>query len=208
MLLSLRRMIIGDEGIAGVFLSFFRLTLYVTIPRLMNIVLIGYRGSGKTTIGRKLAEQLWKDFIDTDDQALRRLGRRTIAEVWDQLGETAWRDAEADAAADLLERDELVIALGGGTLTHPRAREAVGAAAHATRIYLQCEPEQLLNRIRADHATDAARPNLTSLGGGIEEVKRVLAEREPTYLDLADHVFDVTHVDPDDAVRYLIARCL
>ena len=64
----------------------------------MNIVLLGYRGSGKTSIGKKLASELWKDFVDLDDATRARFNNQTIADIWAEHGEAAFRAAEADAA--------------------------------------------------------------------------------------------------------------
>ena len=90
----------------------------------------------------------------------------------------------------------------------PAARAAVESAPNTVRIYLQCEPDVLFERIGCDRETAASRPNLTELGGDIEEIRTVLAEREPVYMAVADKVFDVTHLQPEDAVRYLIKLCL
>ncbi|MFP4144489.1 MAG: shikimate kinase [Phycisphaeraceae bacterium] len=174
----------------------------------MNVILIGYRGSGKTTIGRKLADQLWKEFADVDDAVRRRFGIDSIAEIWETHGEAAFREAEVETVRELLGRENHVIALGGGTVMQPGGREAVEQAADAKRIYLYCQPEELFARIEADAATATARPSLTAMGGGIEEIRAVLAERDPVYREVADAVFDVTHVSPDEAVRYLVAQYL
>ncbi|MFK7788870.1 MAG: shikimate kinase, partial [Phycisphaeraceae bacterium] len=91
----------------------------------MNIVLLGYRGSGKTSIGRQLAVELWKDFVDLDDATRARFNNQTIADIWTDHGEAAFRKAEADAAVELLSNENQVIALGGGTLTTDAGKAAV-----------------------------------------------------------------------------------
>lgn len=174
----------------------------------MNIILLGYRGSGKTTIGKALAEQLWKTFVDVDAHICKWFGGLTIAEIWKQHGEPAFRATEVQVTCELLQRHDQVIALGGGTVMQEQARKAVKDAVNTVRIYLYCEPEELLRRITGDAGTATARPSLTALGGGIEEIKSVLAQRDPVYRDVADKVFDVTHVSADDAVRHIIQRCL
>lgn len=174
----------------------------------MKVILFGYRGSGKTSIGRKLADQIWKDFLDVDQETCRRLGNDSIAAIWAEHGEPAWRAAEVEVTRELVGREDAVIALGGGTLMQTAAREAVEQAKDATRIYLYCESAELARRIAADPGSAASRPNLTALGGGVEEIKAVLAQRDPVYRAVADHVFDVTHLNVEDAVRYLIKRCL
>ena len=173
-----------------------------------NIILIGYRGSGKTTLGRLLADQLWKKFVDVDEVTCRKLGGRTIAQIWEQDGEPAWREAEIEVTKEVLAKKDQVIGLGGGTLMQPEAKRTVAEAPNAIRIYLKCEPQELFRRIANDTRSAATRPHLTGLGGGLEEIQQVLAQRDPVYQAVADHVFDVTMVDPEGGLRHLIKRCL
>src|ERR1043166_3173868 len=67
----------------------------------MNIVLIGYRGSGKTTIGRLLAEQLWKTFADVDHEIMKRYGGLNVAQIWQQHGEPDYRRVEGEVTQAL-----------------------------------------------------------------------------------------------------------
>lgn len=174
-----------------------------------NIILIGYRGSGKSSVGRKLADQLWKTLCDTDQGVRDRFGGRSIAEIWATEGEPAFREAEEAVTVAACAGSGLVIALGGGSLMRPGARRAV-AASDGVRIYLRCEPAELARRIAADPGSGDQRPGLTGGGGAarIEEIAAVLAEREPVYREVADVEFDVTLTDVDEAVRHLIARHL
>ena len=174
----------------------------------MNIILIGYRACGKTTVGKMLAEHLWKTFVDIDDEALKKMDSDSITEVFEERGEAVWRDAEVQVTKELVQRLDMVIGLGGGTLMQPEARQAIKQAADTVRIYLRCEPTELLHRIQTDTMSAARRPNLTNLGGGIEEITHVLAEREPVYRAVADKEFDVTHVAAKDALRHIIVKCL
>lgn len=171
----------------------------------MNIILIGYRGSGKTSMGRILADRLWKTFVDVDVEACRRFGIDSIARIWEQFGEPAWRRMEVQVTQEVCAAEDHVIALGGGTLMQPEARLAVQNAM-ATRVYLHCDPEELYRRVSGDTRSAQTRPNLTGLGGGIEEIRAVLAQREPVYRAVADKELDVTHLNVEDAVRYLIEK--
>ncbi|MEX0775176.1 MAG: shikimate kinase [Phycisphaeraceae bacterium] len=173
----------------------------------MNIILIGYRGCGKTTLGRQLADHLWKTFVDVDREICRRFDNLTIAKIWAAHGEPRFREVETQVTAEACAKDEQVIALGGGTLMQPKSRAAVEQS-KAVRIYLKCNAEELLKRIEGDPDTAGTRPNLTPHQGGLEEIKAMLAVREPVYLAVADKVFDVTHLPPADALSHLIRRCL
>lgn len=174
----------------------------------MNIIFMGYRGSGKTSIGKKIAGQTWKDFVDTDAEVVKRFDGRSIADIWETDGEPAFRAAEVQVAQECLNRDDHVIALGGGTVMQAGVPEMIRAATDAKRIYLHCKPAVLAERIAADAASTANRPSLTGsaaagASGGVEEITAVLEERDPVYRDLADVVFDVSYVDLPAAVAYL-----
>lgn len=171
----------------------------------MSVILLGYRGSGKSTIGRKLADRLWLHCVDTDDLIVRSAGR-SIREIFESDGEDRFRDLESQAVEQALAGEEKVIALGGGAVLREGNRELLKRSGHP-RIYLRCEPAVLLQRIRSDPATAANRPALTKLGGGLEEVQALLAQREPLYRDAMTAELDVTHLSVDEAVSY-VARML
>ncbi|MEM1108674.1 MAG: shikimate kinase [Planctomycetota bacterium] len=172
----------------------------------MNIILLGYRGSGKTSIGKKIANQTWKDFVDVDDEIRKRFDGKTVAEIWETDGEPAYREVEVEVTQELVKRENHVIGLGGGTAMQPAAFEAIKNAPDTKRIYLSCKPAVLAERIAADPQSAATRPALTegsSGGDALEEITAVLAERDPVYQELADAVFDVSYVDVAAAVAYL-----
>lgn len=168
----------------------------------MSIVLIGYRGSGKSTIGKRLADRLWQPFVDVDDLIVKKAGKN-IKQIFEQDGEPAFRELEAEAVREVCKLSEHVIGLGGGTLGREANRQAIRDAGHKV-IYLKCEPAELHRRIQSDPQSAETRPNLTALGGGIEEVKKMLAEREPFYRQVMHAELDVTHLTPEDAVVYIV----
>lgn len=167
----------------------------------MSVVLIGYRGSGKTTIGKRLADRLWQPFVDTDELIVRKAGK-SIREIFEQQGEAAFRDLESTVVRDTLMLQEHVISLGGGALLREENRAALKASGHKV-VYLKCEPAELYKRITADPESAATRPDLTD-SGGLEEVTQLLAAREPTYRAAMTAELDVTHLAPPDAVVYIV----
>lgn len=157
----------------------------------MNVILIGYRGSGKSTIGRLLADRLGLAFVDTDDEIQRRFGNRSIKQIWEQYGPKAFRDVEAVVVSELVENADQVLALGGGTVIPPAGRVAVQHARHATRVYLHCDPSELKRRLDADPER-AHRPHWGYDKDAPDHIREHLAEREPIYRMVADRVVDVT----------------
>jgi shikimate kinase len=171
----------------------------------MAVVLLGYRGSGKTTVGRKLADQLWGKFVDTDELVTEAAGK-TIKQIFDDGGEPAFRELESAALRQALVGGFDVIALGGGAVLRDENRTALVASGHK-RVYLRADAETLHRRIDADPSTAASRPALTALGGSVDEVRTLLAAREPLYREVATAELDVTNLSPDECVSR-IARMM
>lgn len=169
----------------------------------MSIVLVGYRGSGKSTIGERLAERLWQPFIDTDELVVRKAGGKTIKEIFDAGGEAAFRDLETGVVREVCLLQDHVIALGGGALIREENRKQMQSAGFKV-IYLKCEPDVLFQHIHADPDTAKTRPPLTQLGGGVEEIRKLLADREPIYRQAMTAELDVTNLTPEEAVVYIV----
>lgn len=167
----------------------------------MSTVLIGYRGSGKTTIGQKLADRLWQDLVDTDRLIVQRAGK-SIKEIFEQKGEEYFRDLEEQVVREVARMQEKVISLGGGAVLRESNRNAIKEAGHKV-IYLRCDPEELHRRIQADTSTSLMRPNLTQFTG-LEEIEKVLAQREPIYRSMMTGELDVTNLSAEDAVVYIV----
>lgn len=166
-----------------------------------TLVLMGLRGSGKSTVGRAAAERWGVGFVDLDDRTLARLrgahGVNTIAEAFTVLGEPVFRRAECAALEDVLGEGG-VIALGGGTPMAPGASELLRTSG-ALLVYLHLDPEALRERIRAE--IDHRRPALRSGGDAVGEIKEVYAERDPLYRLLAQAILEA-----DQPVGVMIDR--
>jgi shikimate kinase len=152
----------------------------------MNIILIGYRASGKTSAGRELARLLGRPFFDTDRMIFGKTGR-TIREIVEKSGWQAFREVEKTVIAELSGLDEVVIAAGGGAVMDP---ENVAMLEERGRfIWLQADARILALRMSRDRTGEAQRPSLTGVGT-LMEVERVLAKRLPVYRAVADVVVD------------------
>src|SRR5262245_52270763 len=138
----------------------------------VRIILIGYRGTGKTTVGRLLAERLGWEFADADDHIEASAGR-SIAAIFatEGEGEAAFRDYEAAAIRELCQCERIVIATGGGAVLRPDNRELLRSAGFVA--WLTATPETIWERLRGDPTTAARRPNLTP-AGGIDEVRALV----------------------------------
>ena len=170
----------------------------------MNIVLIGYRASGKSTIGRLLSERLGLEFVDIDHGIMARYDDKSVAEIWSEFGEPHYRETECDVTEEACGGDGLVIALGGGTPMQPRAFAAIDGAKETTCFFLQAPADVLYQRSQIDVANTANRPAFSGNRSGLEEVEHMLAKREPTYLQLADHTIDVNRLSFEDAANEII----
>jgi shikimate kinase len=168
----------------------------------MSIILAGYRGSGKTTVGRLLGERLELPFVDCDALIVQRAGK-SIREIFAQGGQAEFRRLETQMIGELAGLSNHVIALGGGALGSAQNRKAIAEAKHSV-FYLRCQPPELLRRITADEATSDNRPNLTDLGGGLAEIETLLAQREPIYRAAMTAELDVTHLTPSQAVDHIL----
>lgn len=168
----------------------------------MVITLIGYRGSGKSSVARPLAERLGWNWVDADTVIEQATGR-TIKEIFAAEGEPAFREWERRVMGDLLARDRLVIAAGGGAILNPETRRLVRHAGPV--IWLQASLETLHARIQEDVTTAQRRPNLTSQGG-LAEIAQVLAIREPYYRECASLIVDTDTTSIPEIVEQIVGQ--
>jgi shikimate kinase len=165
-----------------------------------RVILIGYRGTGKSTVGRLVASRLGWDFADADEY-LESAAGRSIAEVFASEGEAGFRDRESAVLSQLCGRDRLVIATGGGAVLRPANRTLLRSAGFVA--WLTASPAVLWDRLRADPASGRRRPNLTP-AGGLDEVRTLLAARTPLYAALADFVCDTETLSPHAAADAIL----
>ncbi len=168
-----------------------------------HVVLVGLMGSGKTTVGRRLAARLDRDFIDADE-ALVEITDRSVAEIFASDGEEGFRAIEADVLEELLEHHRpAVIASGGGVVLRPDSRRRLKAP-EVTVVWLDAGAAFLASRV--EHKEH--RPLL----GGDEAPRAVLerlhAERAPLYAEVADITVDVEpfHREQDKPKKALAER--
>jgi shikimate kinase len=169
----------------------------------MNLALIGYRGTGKTTVAQALAERLQRPWLDADVELERQAGE-TIKEIFARGGEAAFRDLEQAIVAELTARHNVVIAFGGGAILRAENRSAIKSRCRTA--WLTAPPQEILARTAADPSTTERRPNLTT-GGGLEEIEQLLAVREPLYRECADCIV-ATDARPPNSIADEILACL
>jgi len=154
-----------------------------------RVVLVGFMGAGKTTVAPRLAALLGWDHLDMDPEIERRTGL-TVAEIFRQRGEPAFRQEEKALAAELVERDRLVVAAGGGAFAQPETRALLRQ--NATVAWLRCDLDTVMARI----PRDGSRP----LAGTRETIAALFAAREPSYRR-ADWTFDAARRPPEALAR-------
>lgn len=161
--------------------------------RLKNIYLVGYRGTGKSTIGPLLAERLDRAFLDLDEAIEQREGK-TIAEIFALLGEPAFRTLEEKVLTEIGNQLGMVVACGGGAVLRERNRQTLE---RGWVVWLRAEPERIHQRLLSDATTSSRRPSLTNRDA-LEEIRVLVAERQRFYEEAADWSISTDHRTPED----------
>ncbi|HYU42601.1 MAG TPA: shikimate kinase [Vicinamibacteria bacterium] len=156
-----------------------------------RVVLVGFMGAGKSTVGPLVAQRLGWAFLDLDDDIEAAAGR-AVPEIFATDGEAAFRAVERAAADRAGRRERLVLATGGGAFTVPETRRVLQRG--ALTVWLRCALDALLARIPADGSRPLAANRAT--------IGPLLAGREPSYA-LADLTVDTTHTAPADVARII-----
>lgn len=164
-----------------------------------NLFLIGYRGTGKSTVARLLAGQLGWDAVDADAILEARQGR-SIRAVFAADGEAGFREHEASLLEELCRGRHQVVATGGGVIlradNRQRLREAGGV------VWLTADASTLWQRLQGDPTTGERRPTLTV--GGLEEIEQLLRVRHSLYDACADWTVSTVGRSPAEVVRAIL----
>jgi shikimate kinase len=166
----------------------------------MNIILIGYRGSGKSTVGSKLAARLKMRFVDTDDLIEERQGV-PINDIVKSHGWVHFRKLEKSIIEEISKGNNLIIAPGGGAVLG--ADNVKSLRRNGLIIWLKADRQTLLKRMNQDPGTNARRPTLTGKGT-LEELEEVISTREPFYERASEIQIDASKMDVDAVVESIL----
>ncbi|MDO9532560.1 MAG: shikimate kinase [Deltaproteobacteria bacterium] len=166
-----------------------------------NLVLIGYRATGKTSVGARLAEVLQRPFVDLDQVLVREAGR-SVADIVAQGGWAEFRRLEKELVARYRDARGLVLATGGGVVLDPNNVAALRE--NGIIIWLTADPAAIQARLAQDQPRDANRPSLTG-EDTIREVLEVLEARAPLYQAAAQISIDTTHQSVAQVVKLVLA---
>ena len=164
-----------------------------------NIALIGFMGSGKSTVGKALAGQLKMDFVELDALVEQKAGR-SIAEIFEHEGEPAFRKLEAQVACEAAGRRRTVISCGGGIVLDPASVDCLKQ--NALMVYLKARPDIILKRVGG---SGDVRPLLRSADPSLT-INDMLAARRPLYEKAADIVIDTSRLTVVAVVGKIVAE--
>jgi len=164
-------------------------------PSSPNLILVGFMGAGKTTVGRRLAERLHWDVVDCDDLIEARAGKR-ISQIFADDGEAAFRDLEEEITAALADYRHTVITTGGGIVEREANLARLRAAGRV--VYLRAAPEALYARV----AGSSHRP-LLQVADPQARIRELLARRAPRYEE-ADQIVDTDDLTVETVVEAIL----
>ena len=162
-----------------------------------NIILIGFSGTGKSSVGRSLATRLGWGFVDLDDALVARFGR-PLSQVFAEEGEKAFRQAERDLVVDYCARSGQVLALGGGAVTSAANRASISQGNWI--VCLEASPQTILERLRAD--SEEVRPLLQAT----DHLARIssLKQSRASYYAAADHTVNTDGLPIAEVVERIV----
>lgn len=164
-----------------------------------NLFLIGYRGTGKTTLGKFIAKNLNKNFLDTDDLIVE-IANKTIPEIFKDDGEEKFREYETKALKKASEMKNTIIGCGGGVIVNDRNFKILSTG---VVCLLTSDKKEIFKRIY----NDSNRPALTNKNP-MEEIEYLLKVRGPLYKKAADFEIDTTHFTKKELSNQIIKKYL
>ena len=165
----------------------------------MNVVLIGYRGTGKSTDGKIVAARLGRELLSTDTEIVQLAGQ-TIPQIVEQHGWEYFRDLESKICQDLASKDGVVIDTGGGAILRPQNVEVLKRTGRL--FWLTASDEASAKRI----GSDTQRPPLTGTKSFVDEIQDVLRERLPQYQAAADETIETGGKSVTQVADEILAR--
>ncbi len=165
----------------------------------MNVVLIGYRGTGKSTVGKIVAARLGRLLVSTDAEIVKVAGQ-SISEIVEQHGWEHFRDFESKVCQELAGRNGLVIDTGGGAILRSRNVEVLKETGRL--FWLTALVSTITERI----AHDTERPSITGVKSFVDEIQDVLRERTPKYQAAADYVIETDGKPVTQVADEILAR--
>ncbi len=167
----------------------------------VNIVLIGFRGTGKSCVGKAIAYHTKRGFIDADDYLEQKVGK-TIKEIFSEGGEERFRQIESEIIAELSLLDCVVIAAGGGAVL--KEENFKNMKRNGFVVLLEADIETIHNRLTEDTERQVQRPSLTNMKQ-YEEIRYLLEYRKPFYKKAADYCLDTTRLSVNQLAEEVIS---
>lgn len=165
----------------------------------MNIVFIGYRGTGKSTVAAILGQRLGRRVISTDEEIVKE-AKQTIPQLIEQFGWDHFRGLETQMCQKLTGQDNLVIDTGGGLILK---EENVRMLKENGKIFwLTAEVSTIASRISGD----TQRPSLSGTKTFVEEIEEILEIRKPHYQAAADHIIPTDQISPEQIAETILSR--
>lgn len=164
----------------------------------MNIILIGYRGTGKTVVGEKLSKKLNKKLLGTDNLVIKK-AKMPIPKIVKKYGWERFRKLESEVIVEISKMDNCVADTGGGAIL--RKKNVDNLKKNGTLILLTADVKTIVNRIK----DDKQRPSLTGKKSFTEEVEEVLKDRKKKYKDASNYAIDTSNLTVDEVVNKIIS---
>ncbi|GHT21847.1 shikimate kinase [Planctomycetales bacterium] len=171
---------------------------------MQSIILIGYRCTGKTGTAKKIAARLNLPVYDSDSIIQQKINR-SIADIFAQDGEEAFRDIEENVIDEIVQKSPppFILSTGGGAVLREKNRWRLHNAGAV--FWLKAEPETILNRLEKDKKNKTQRPSLTNLPA-LEEIETLLKKRNPLYAETAHETVDTDDRSASEIIKTILGK--